>query len=68
MKAEREEEYKARMTALEKEQEEKIRSMREDFLAKIKNAKNPAEKEKLLEEMGRRMKSVEDGLLEEKKR
>ena len=42
--------------------------MREDYLAKIKSAKNPAEKEKLLEEMGRRLKSVEDGLVEEKKR
>jgi len=66
LKAERDEEYKARIEDLNKEQDEKIRAMREDYLQKIKAAKNPAEKEKLLEEMGNRLKNVEGNLAEEK--
>lgn len=68
MKAQREEEYQKRMDALAKEQDEKIRIMREDYLQKIKGAKTEAEKNKLLEDMGRRMKTVEQNLAEEKKR
>lgn len=45
LKAEREEEYKNRMETMEKENDEKLRIMREDYLAKIKAAKNPAEKD-----------------------
>jgi len=68
LKGERDEEYKNRMGALEKEQEEKIRNMRQEYLDKIKSAKNPAEKDKLLEEMGKRLKNVEASLVDEKKR
>ena len=42
--------------------------MRQEYLDKIKNAKNPAEKDKLLEEMGKRLKNVEASLNDEKKR
>ena len=68
LKAERDEEYKTRMDALQAEQDEKIRNMRQEYLDKIKAAKNPAEKDKLLEEMAKRLKSVEGNLSEEKKR
>ena len=68
LKAERDEEYKNRMQSLEQEQEEKIRNMRQEYLDKIKSAKNPAEKDKLLEEMGKRLKSVEANLKDEKAR
>ena len=68
LKAERDEEYKNRMQALEQEQDEKIRNMRQEYLDKIKAAKNPAEKDKLLEEMGKRLKSVEASLRDEKAR
>jgi len=37
-------------------------------LARIANARTAAEKERLLEEMGRRLKTVEDQLADEKKR
>lgn len=68
LKAERDEEYKNRIEALTKEQDEKVKNMRDEYLAKIKAAKNPAEKDKLLEDMGRRLKSVEASLAEEKER
>ena len=68
LKAEREEEYKNRMNALQAEQDEKIRNLREEYLQKVKNAKNANEKDKLLEEMGKRLKSVEANLADEKKR
>lgn len=45
-----------------------MRAMREEYLAKIKATKNPAEKDKLLEEMGKRLKNVEANLLDERKR
>ena len=53
---------------MQKDRDEKLTNIREDYLNRIKGAKNPAEKEKLLEEMGRRLKSAEDSLAEEKKR
>lgn len=68
LKAERDEEYAGRMETLDKEQEEKVKALRDDYLKRIKEASNPAEKDKLLEEMGKRLKSVEANLLEEKKR
>lgn len=68
LKAERDEEYASRMETLDKEQEEKVKALRDDYLKRIKEASNPAEKDKLLEEMGKRLKSVEANLAEEKKR
>jgi len=68
LKGERDEEYKERLAKLDAEQAEKITILRTDYLEKIKNSKNPAEKDKLLEEMGRRLKSVEANLIDEKKR
>ena len=53
---------------MQKERDEKLNNIREDYMRRIQNEKNPAAKEKLLEEMGRRMKSAEESLLEEKKR
>ena len=53
---------------MQKDRDEKLNNIREDYMRRIQNEKNPAAKEKLLEEMGRRMKSAEDSLLEEKKR
>ena len=68
MKAEREEEYKTKLEEIDRENQEKIAAMREDYLKKIKAAKNPHEKDKLLEEMGKRLKRVEDDLTDDKKR
>lgn len=56
------------MENLEKEQNDKIALLREGYLEKIKAAKNPQEKDKLLEEMGKRLKNVESNLIDEKKR
>jgi len=47
------------MEKLQTEQEEKVKYLREDFLKKIKEAKTPADKDKLIEEMGKRLKHVE---------
>lgn len=68
LKAEREEDYKTRMEAMTNEQNDKIRMLREDYLEKIKKAKNAQEKDKLLEEMGKRLKNVEQNLADEKSR
>ena len=68
LKAERDEEFKTRMETLDKEQNEKVKNMREEFLKRIKEAKNPAEKDRILEEMGKRLKGVQESLAEEKKR
>ena len=53
---------------MQKDRDEKLNNIREDYMRRIQNEKNPAAKEKLLEEMGRRMKTAEESLLEEKKR
>ena len=68
LKKERDAEYKERCEEMQKDRDEKLNNIREDYMRRIQNEKNPAAKEKLLEEMGRRMKSAEDSLLEEKKR
>lgn len=68
LKQERDEEFNTRMESLDKEQEQKVKSLRDDYLKRIKEASSPAEKDKLLEEMGKRLKSVEANLAEEKKR
>jgi len=68
LKAERDAEFKQRMDELQKDQEQKVSSLREEYLKKIKASNNPAEKDKLLEEMGKRLKHVEGSLVEEKKR
>jgi len=68
MKHERDEEYAERMDDLQKEQDEKMKIVREDYLTRLREAKNPAEKDKILEEMARRLKAVEASLAEEKKK
>ena len=40
--------------------------LREDYLKKIKEARNPAEKDQLIEDMGRRLAHVEKSLAAEK--
>lgn len=50
------------------ERDKQIKDMREDYLERIRNTKDGREKERLLEEMGRRMKQVEDLRIEERLR
>jgi len=68
MKKEREEEFKKEMDKFEVEKEKKINDLRNDYMDRIKATSNPAEKSKLLEEMGKRLKTVEANLEDEKKR
>jgi hypothetical protein len=42
--------------------------MREDYMNRIKLSKNGVEKERILEEMGERLKSTEESLEEDRKR
>ena len=42
--------------------------MREDYMDRIKKARNAAEKEAVLEEMGERLRSTEEALEEDKRR
>lgn len=67
-KRERDQDFKARCEEMDRDRDEKLTNIRQDYLNRISDAKTPQEKEKLLEEMGRRMKSVEESLADEKKR
>lgn len=67
-KAERDAEYQERMKEFDVDRDEKIKIIRNDYTDRIKKSKNPQEKEKLLDEMGRRLKTVEESLAEERKR
>jgi hypothetical protein len=67
-KRERDQDFKARCEEMDRDRDEKLSNIRQDYLNRISDAKTPQEKEKLLEEMGRRMKSVEESLADEKKR
>ena len=44
---------------VDKEKDSRLQQMREDYMNRIKKAKNPAEKEAILEEMGERLKMTE---------
>lgn len=56
------------MKEFDVERDKQIKDMREDYLDRIRNTKDGREKERLLEEMGRRMKQVEDLRIEERLR
>lgn len=62
MKKEREAEIKVRLTEIDKENDSRLQQMRQDYMNRIKQAKVPAEKEKILMEMGERLKSTEEAL------
>jgi len=68
MKKEREAEIKVRLTEIDKENDSRLQQMRQDYMNRIKQAKVPAEKEKILMEMGERLKSTEEALQEDRKR
>jgi len=68
MKREREAEMRARMQEVDKEKDNRLAQMREDYMGKIKKAKSAQEKETILEEMGERLKVTEIALEEDKKR
>lgn len=56
------------MKEFDVERDKQTKDMREDYLDRIRNTKDGREKERLLEEMGRRMKQVEDLRIEERLR
>lgn len=66
MKKERVEEYKARVAGLKQDQAKALNKAKEEFLSKIKDAKNPHEKDRLVEEMTKALKSVEAAQKKEK--
>lgn len=56
------------MAEYDADREQKLNSIRSDYMKRIDGVKSLAEKERLLEEMGRRLKGVEDQFAEEKAR
>jgi hypothetical protein len=60
MKKERNKEFKTRMGEFETENDKRLKQIREDYTRKVAAAKDPSDKELILEEMHRRLKSVED--------
>lgn len=60
LKYERENEFQIKMAEMDKERAQQLSDMRQDYLDRIRKSKDPQEKEKLIEEMGRRMAQIED--------
>ena len=56
------------MKEIDQEGEEKLRNTRQEFMDRIKAARNPAEKDKLLEDMGKKLKAAEAQIAEDKER
>jgi len=68
MKRERDAEMKARISEVDKEKDSRLQQMREDYMNRINKANSAADKESILEEMGRRLKSTEEALEDDKRR
>lgn len=68
LKKERALQLAEKMQEFDEDRDRKLQQVREDYLVKIKSAGTPQEKERLLEEMGRRLKSVEEALADERRR
>ena len=68
LKKEREAELKVRMAELDKESDSRLSQMREDYMNRIKATTDSSEKERILQEMGQRLKATEENLAEERKR
>lgn len=68
LKKERETELRLRMAELDKESDSRLAQMREDYMNRIKEKSDPKEKEKILQEMGKRLKATEESLAEDRKR
>lgn len=60
LKKERNKEFKTRMQEFETENDKRLKQIRDDYNRKVAAAKDPSDKELILEEMSRRLKSVED--------
>lgn len=56
MKKERETELKVRLIEVDRERDSRLQQMREEYMNRIQNTKNGEEKERILEEMGERLK------------
>lgn len=56
------------MTEIDKESDSRLSQMREDYMNRIKATSDSSEKEKILQEMGQRIKATEENLAEDRKR
>jgi len=68
LKKEREAELRLRMAEIDKESDSRLAQMRQDYMDRIKEKSDPKEKEKILQEMGKRLKATEESLSEDRKR
>lgn len=68
LKKERNKEFKQRMNEFENENDKRLAQIREDYTKKVAAARDPGDKELILDEMHRRLKSVEDQAADDKKR
>lgn len=48
--------------------DEKLNNVRQEYMKRIEGVTSLSDKERLLEEMGRRLKSIEDQFLDDRKR
>lgn len=68
LKHERENEFQTKMKELDDERDKQIAEMRKEYMEKIKGTKDKYEKERLLEEMGKRMSQIEQQRTDERAR
>ena len=60
LKKQRDKEFKEKMTEYDNINDEKLNNVRQEYMKRIEGVSSLSEKERLLEEMGRRLKSIED--------
>lgn len=56
------------MSEFDTENDTKLNNVRTEYMKRIENVQSLTDKERLLEEMGRRLKSIEDQFVDDKKR
>ena len=56
------------MIEFDNSNDEKLNNVRQEYMKRIEGVNSLSDKERLLEEMGRRLKSIEDQFLDDRKR
>jgi len=68
LKKQRDKEFKEKMVEFDNANDEKLNNVRQEYMKRIEGVSSLSEKERLLEEMGRRLKSIEDQFTDDRKR
>lgn len=58
---------KIRIAEIDKEKDSRLQQMRQDYMNQVKKQKDGSEKERILQEMGERLKATEQSLEQDKR-